>query len=497
MISASKKDEAKVILRSDDSGVLMELGEYFTFYAEGYKFMPAYRNKMWDGKIRLYDSRSQTIPYGLMKRVAEFCYERGYKLNVDDSLKHEIDEKDILKEFIDKLPISIKGKMINPRDYQLDAFIHAAQSSRCILISPTGSGKSLIIYMLMRYFLENDVDFKALVVVPTTSLVEQMYKDFADYSGEDDTFDVEEDVHRIYSGKEKIDFEQSVVITTWQSAIRLPPTWFKQYGFVVGDEAHTFKAKSLTTIMNRLTEAHMRIGTTGTLDGAVSNQMTLEGNFGPVHKVTTTKELIDSDTLAQLTVQCLVLKYPDEERKLCKGLKYQDEIDHIVSHEKRNRFIVNLTADQRGNSLVLYNLVQKHGKPLYSMFVEKLKGTGRKVFFVSGAVNAEERERIREITEKEKNAVIVASVGTFSTGINIINLHNIMFASPTKSQIRVLQSIGRGLRKTEDGQGTTIYDLADDLSWKKKKNYTLNHAIERVKIYAKEKFNYKIHEVPL
>lgn len=497
MISASKKDEAKVILRSDDSGVLMELGEYFTFYAEGYKFMPAYRNKMWDGKIRLYDSRSQTIPYGLMKRVAEFCYERGYELNVDGSLKHEIDEKDILKEFIDKLPISIKGKMINPRDYQLDAFIHAAQSSRCILISPTGSGKSLIIYMLMRYFLENDVDFKALVVVPTTSLVEQMYKDFADYSGEDDTFDVEEDVHRIYSGKEKIDFEQSVVITTWQSAIRLPPTWFKQYGFVVGDEAHTFKAKSLTTIMNRLTEAHMRIGTTGTLDGAVSNQMTLEGNFGPVHKVTTTKELIDSDTLAQLTVQCLVLKYPDEERKLCKGLKYQDEIDHIVSHEKRNRFIVNLTADQQGNSLVLYNLVQKHGKPLYNMFTEKLKGTGRKVFFVSGAVNAEERERIREITEKEKNAIIVASVGTFSTGINIINLHNIMFASPTKSQIRVLQSIGRGLRKTEDGQGTTIYDLADDLSWKKKKNYTLNHAIERVKIYSKEKFKYKIHEVPL
>lgn len=497
MIKAFKKDESKVLLRCDDSGILMELSEYFTFYAEGYKFMPAYRNKMWDGKIRLYDSRSQTIPYGLLKRVAEFCYERGYELEVDDSLKQVVEEKDALKKFIDKLSITIKGKPINPRDYQLDAFIHAAQNSRCILISPTGSGKSLIIYMLMRYFLENDVDFRALVVVPTTSLVEQMYKDFADYSSCDDTFDVEEDVHRIYSGKEKLDFEQSVVITTWQSAIRLPQSWFQQYGFVIGDEAHTFKAKSLTTIMNRLTRAYMRIGTTGTLDGAVVNQLTLEGNFGPVYKVTSTKELIDSNTLADLNVQCLVLKYPDEEKKLCKSLKYQEEIDYIVSHEKRNRFIVNLTCDQKGNSLVLYNLVQKHGKPLYDMFVERLKGTGRKVFFVSGAVNAEERERIREITEKEKNAIIVASVGTFSTGINIINLHNIMFASPTKSQIRVLQSIGRGLRKTEDGQGTTIYDLADDLSWKKRKNYTLNHAIERVKIYAKEKFNHKIHEVPL
>ena len=497
MITAYKKDESKILLRCDDSGILMELSEYFTFYAEGYKFMPAYRNKMWDGKIRLYDSRSQTIPYGLLKRVAEFCYERGYELIIDHTLKNHIDDKDVLDDFINSLNITIKGKKINPRDYQLDAFIHAAQNSRCILISPTGSGKSLIIYMLLRYFLENDVDFRALIIVPTTSLVEQMYKDFEDYSSKDDTFDVELDVHRIYSGKEKHHIEQAVVITTWQSAIRLPQNWFRQYGFVIGDEAHTFKAKSLTTIMNRLTEAYMRIGTTGTIDNAMSNQMTLEGNFGPVYKVTSTKELIDSDTLAQLTVQCLVLKYPDTKKQVVKSMKYQDEIDFIVSDIKRNRFIVNLTCDQQGNSLVLYNLVQKHGKPLYDMFVEKCKGTGRKVFFVSGAVNAEERERIREITEKEKNAIIVASVGTFSTGINIINLHNIMFASPTKSQIRVLQSIGRGLRKTEDGQGTTIYDLADDLSWKKRKNYTLNHAIERVKIYAKEKFNHKIHEVPL
>ena len=499
MLKAYRKDESRIFLESQDTGLLMELCEYFTFYAEGYKFMPAYRNKLWDGKIRLFDRRSNTLPYGLLKRVAEFCYERNYKIEYDSSLKNNalFEEKEDLEKFANELSLSNGGKTITPRDYQLDAFIHAAQNHRCLLLSPTGSGKSLIIYMLLRFFLDNDMDRKALVVVPTTSLVEQMYKDFDEYSKNDSSFSAEEDVHRIYSGKEKHDFDQSVVITTWQSAIKLPASWFVQYGFVVGDEAHTFKAKSLTTIMNRLTEAYIRIGTTGTIDDAISNQMTLEGNFGPIRKVTTTKELIDSKTLAQLDVQCLVLKYPDEERKICKSLKYQDEIDHIVSHEKRNRFIVNLTCDQRGNSLVLYNLVQKHGKPLYDMFVERCKATGRKVFFVSGAVNAEERERIRAITEKEKNAIIVASVGTFSTGINIINLHNIMFASPTKSQIRVLQSIGRGLRKTEDGQGTTIYDLADDLSWKKHKNYTLNHAIERVKIYTKEKFNYTISEVPL
>jgi superfamily II DNA or RNA helicase len=265
---------------------------------------------------------------------------------------------------------------------------------------------------------------------------------------------------------------------------------------VIGDEAHTFKAKSLTTIMNRLVNANYRIGTTGTLDNAMVNQLVLEGNFGPQYKVTSTKQLMDADTLADLNINALVLKYPEESRKLAKHFKYPDEIDYIVSYQKRNNFIVNLTCDQKGNSLVLYNLVGKHGKPLYEMFQNKVE-KNRKVFFVSGAVSAEERERIREITEKEKNAIIVASVGTFSTGINIVNINNIVFASPTKSQIRVLQSIGRGLRKTEDGTPTKVFDIADDLSWKKKKNYTLNHAIERIKIYAREKFKTKTYEVPL
>jgi superfamily II DNA or RNA helicase len=119
----------------------------------------------------------------------------------------------------------------------------------------------------------------------------------------------------------------------------------------------------------------------------------------------------------------------------------------------------------------------------------------RKIFFVSGSTDVDTREQIRSITENEKNAIIVASLGTFSTGINIRNLHNIIFASPSKSQIRVLQSIGRGLRKSEDGRDTILFDIADDLHWKKNKNYTLNHAAERIKIYTKEKFNYKIYEV--
>ena len=221
-------------------------------------------------------------------------------------------------------------------------------------------------------------------------------------------------MHRIYSGKEKT-FEQSVVITTWQSAIKLPPAWFEQFGCIIGDEAHTFKAKSLTTIMNRLVNAEMRIGTTGTLDGGQVNELTLIGNFGPVYKVTTTQSLIESDTLADLKIKALVLKYSDEVRKAFGKQTYADEISFIAAHEKRNRFITNLALDQTGNTLVLYNLVKKHGEPLFKQIRDR--AGKRKVFFVSGSVNAEEREKIRSLTEKE-NSSITLHFGNLSVSLD-------------------------------------------------------------------------------
>lgn len=288
-----------------------------------------------------------------------------------------------------------------------------------------------------------------------------------------------------------------VIVTTWQSAVKLDPRWFTDYGMVIGDEAHTFKSKSLNQIMGRLINTPFRIGTTGTIDNLQINKLVLIGNFGPVYRVISTKELMDSDTLARLKIKCLVLRYEDEIRKIVCRAEYKQEIDFIVAHKNRNKFISNLALDQKGNTLILFNYVQKHGKPLEKMIREKLGKLNRKVFFVSGAVDAKERERIREITEKEKNAIIVASMGVFSVGINIRNLSNIIFASPTKSQIRVLQSIGRGLRKADNGQDTIVYDISDDLSWKKKKNYTLNHAVSRIKIYDSEEFDYELFKIEM
>jgi superfamily II DNA or RNA helicase len=495
-ICVHKVDESTLKLSSTDSGVLRELSEHFTFFAEGYKFVPSYRNKLWDGRIRLYNTKTSTLPYGLLFDVLKFAQTRSYEVVLDDEIVSRIPPSaDELHAFAKSLKIMGGSNQITPRDYQLNAYSHACSEGRSLVISPTGSGKSLIIYLTVRWFLEHH-DESVLIVVPTTSLVEQMTKDFADYSSQDESFDSEQEIHKIYSGKEKHDFNSRIVITTWQSAVTCPKSWFSRYGMVVGDEAHLFKAKSLNTIMAACVNASYRIGTTGTLDGSTCNERVLVGNFGPTHKVITTKELIDNDTLADLKIKCIVLNHNDELKKSVSKMDYKSEIDTIAALQARNNFIAKLACDQTGNTLVLFNLVEKHGKPLYEL-INSYTLESRKVFYVSGEVNATDRENIREITEQESDAIIVASVGTFSTGINIKNLHQIIFASPTKSQIRVLQSIGRGLRKSDNGSGTTVYDISDDFSWKKKKNYTMQHAIERIKIYAKEQFDYKIYEVKL
>jgi superfamily II DNA or RNA helicase len=265
---------------------------------------------------------------------------------------------------------------------------------------------------------------------------------------------------------------------------------------VFGDEVHGFKSKSLMNIMNKCTEAEYRFGTTGTLDGSQTHELVLQGLFGKVYKVTTTKKLQDNETLAPLSIRRLVLTYGEKVRRDFGKQTYQDEIDFIVSHERRNKFIRNLALSLEGNTLVLYNYVEKHGKPLYNLIRDKAD-ENRKVYFVSGETDTSDREAIRGLVEGMSNSIVVASLGTFSTGINIRNLHNIIFASPSKSQIRILQSIGRGLRKSDDGRPTTLFDLADDLHWKKSKNFTLNHAAERIKIYSREKFKYNIHELEI
>jgi hypothetical protein len=481
-----KQDEAFIKIECE-KGIAYELSTYFEFFVPGHQFMPSFRNRLWDGKVRLFDLRNHSIYHGLVPYIEKFCEERDYKLEIDAAVNNAESFSAIeANEFIEQLQLDKSIITEGIREYQYKSFLFAIRNRRMLLLSPTGSGKSLIQYLILRYLQHKDYK-KGLLIVPTTSLVEQMFADFKSYG-----YDADANCHRQYSGKDK-HTDKFLTITTWQSIYKNPAEYFEQFDFVLGDEAHQFKAKSLTTIMTGLRNASYRIGCTGTIDGTQTHKLVLEGLFGPVYQSTTTAKLIENKQLADFRIKCLVLKYPEETCKLSRGWDYQAEIDYIVSSKARNEFIRNLVLSLKGNSLVLFNLVEKHGKQLHKLIEEK--AGNRHVFFVYGGTDVEVREQVRAITEKQNDAIIVASYGTFSTGINIRNLHNVVFASPSKSRVRNLQSIGRGLRIGNNKTEAVLYDIADDFRIGKHVNYTLQHLQDRVRIYDEEKFKYKFYNI--
>jgi superfamily II DNA or RNA helicase len=483
-IIVKKKNEVFLQIQAEPH-VHQELSDYFTFEVPEAKFLK--RNpkfKYWDGTIRLYSPGTGEIYVGLYQQFLVWAKERGYSIeSVKNDWYGEASDTNAMvspegvKTFMDKIS-SIKA-----RDYQYYTVYLGLKYNRGLFLSPTGSGKSLMIYSLVRYY--HATNKKILIIVPTTSLVEQMVKDFTDYG-----WNADEHIHKIYSGQEK-NSDKPIIISTWQSIYKFPKRYFDDIDCVIGDEAHLFKSKSLTGIMEKLHNAKYRFGFTGTLDGTKTHKWVLEGLFGHCEKVTKTDDLIKKGHLSNLRIKILVCKHEYQYFE-----DYHQEMDYLVTNKKRNNLIKNLVNDLDGNTLVLFNYVEKHGEPLYEL-INSTVGDNRKVFFVHGSIDTEDREEVRSIAEKENNAIIIASYGTFSTGINIKRLHNIVFASPSKSRIRNLQSIGRVLRKGEGKEIATLYDIADDISSKTRQNYTLRHLQERIKIYQEENFKYEVIKVNL
>ena len=478
----SKKNELDVHLECEQH-ILYELQEAFSFDVEGASFAPAYRKRYWDGKIRLLSLATQTLPAGLTYRLCKWLDKHNYKWQFRDNNYYGVPYEVDRRVFYEGVEIFMnKISTIKPREYQVDTVFHALKEYRKTIVSPTGSGKSLMIYAICRYL--KSIDKRVLLVVPSKGLVEQMTKDFADYG-----WDPEENVHKIYQGH-SLDTKAPVTISTWQSIYGLDKKWYRQFDAVIGDECHNFKAKCLSGIMKKCPDAKWRFGFTGTLDGKNVNKLILEGHFGPVFKTTSSSDLMDKGFLAKLKVEIITLKHDPE-----KFDNYNDEIAHIGELEYRNRFISNLACSLKGNVLVLFTRVEGHGIPLHEMLLEK---TDRPLHIIHGDVNVVKREEVRRIAEVSNDNIILGSYGTMSTGVNIKNLHHVVFASPSKSRIRVLQSIGRGLRKAKGKDSVLLYDIADDFRAPHgRNNFTLNHLAERIKFYIDEDFEYRVTEIKL
>lgn len=455
-----------------DEGIAQELSDYFTFETPQSQYMQRQaRYRRWDGKIRLFKLKGRTIYRGLVPRIIAFAEQRGYEVEnrvpTVDPLWKDPDE---LNAFIDALNLPDA-----PRDYQLAAVRALLDTERGIILSPTGSGKSLIIYLMTLL-----TGAKTLIVVPTIGLVSQMVKDFAHYG-----FDINQ-IHSIQGGTEK-DADAKVYVSTWQSIYKMDSGYFEQFECIIVDEVHGAKAKSLSHLLEKAYRTPYRFGFTGTLDDTQANRLILEGLFGAVTATTTTRELQKQGHLAPIKVNLVFLQYPQQSRKNLQRVSYQEEIDALMDDKARMEFIVQLVKRTKGNTLVLFNFVEKQGIPLYDRLVKAIPG--KTIHYVAGSVDSEDRAAIQtEVKMTDDNQVIVASYGTYSTGINIPNLRHLVFAHPSKSKIRVLQSIGRTLRIHESKDRATLWDVVDDLRIGKHVNFAMKHGQERALYYSSERF---------
>lgn len=484
-----------------DDGIARELWEKFSFEVPNAKYDPRVKTGRWDGYIRLFSLAKRQIYCGLLDQIKEFAKENDYEIEYLSDFRKVIFSVHEAKEFIKTLNLP---SHIEVRDYQLDAFVHAVREGTSLNLLPTGAGKSLLLYLLVRYY-----NTKTLLIVPTVNLVNQMKNDFADYG-----YDAETNIHQIFSGQDK-NTDKLVTFSTWQSlqkleSAKLPKSWWEAWNVVIVDEVHTAAAKALTGILTTLTNTFIRVGVSGTLDGKSCNEMVLTGLFAKPRiaktqgdKDATTSELIEQGYLSELKIKILILGYNPDIRKHAKSLKeYIDELNFVINYQPRNEFTVNLALSLSGVTIVMFRM-KDHGEELYRLIKEKDK-TNRKVYLVHGELDKagkEIRNNIKELVANEKNAIIVCSFGVFQVGVNVPNIENIIFASPSKTQVRVLQSIGRGLRLSDGKSKCTLFDLADDMTYKTAKtsrqNTLIKHCEERIKIYATEQFEYKIYEVSL
>ena len=489
MIKITSKNETTAQLIASQN-IISQIAESLQFRPEGYFFMPSYKSGRWDGFIKPVDFYGN-FQKGLLSEIRN-------QLTLMD-LEYEIEEEHFPELANDNIALcdtenitNEKGELITPFDYQIFATETVLNKKRCIIQASTGAGKSLLQYLIIKSLLDTADYKKVLLIVPTVTLVSQMYGDFGDYSLNDDSFDVESNCHMISAGKEK-ESKKPVIISTWQSLHTIKdPEFFMQFDCVLCDEVQTATSTSITNIVNKCINAKIKAGFSGTVQKTKTHLTTLKGLFGDVIKVTSTKDLMEKDILTNLDIKSVVLKHKADIPKL----EYKDELSYLCGHQGRNKFICKLACQQEGNTLILFQLVEKHGKPLLKMMQEMYPE--KDIFFINGSVKASDREDVRKKVENCDSAIILASYQTFQAGVNIKKLHNVIFASPSKSEVRVFQSIGRALRKHKTKDVAKLFDIADDLRGNKKQlNHTLRHFKDRIEMYYREGFKVKYLELDL
>jgi len=489
-VSIQKVNDVWIRVIAEPS-IKMDMSEYFTFEVPGAKFSPKVKSGMWDGKIRMLNGMTGMIYLGLKDRVIEFLERRGIEYELDDRL---VIDNDIPEDAGHHLAKKF-DTLFECRDYQNEAVVAALKNERMLMLSPTSSGKSFIIYLIARYHAARGR--KVLLLVDSKSLLKQMGQDnFPNYNK-----NRELSFGYYNAGEVPEVVEHDMTLCLYQSIAKNVAPWFDQFDVILCDEAHKYKAMSLKNLMEKTTKIRYKIGFTGTIDGAKSNEWTLNGVFGETHQIITTKELMDEGSVSEFDISILTLKYDDsvvrryrncKKNKKEKKITYHDESEFLKTLEERDDFLVRLMEARDGVSLLLLKHVE-HVETIAEKLTERVD---RPVHMIVGKLSSDERESIRQNVNKSKDAIIVATYGTMSTGVDIPSITTLVMGFPYKSRITVLQSIGRALRVTDRGKAK-VFDIVDDLTIGRLKNYTLKHLNERVKIYTQEQFDYTFKTVKI
>jgi superfamily II DNA or RNA helicase len=474
----------------------LEISEAFSFLVPGAKYTPMFRSGRWDGFIRLFNIGSKTLPSGLYSRLLEIADERGYSVLAIDNptdtcygrpgpIDNGVTIVEIM-EYMQTLNLHGGGSPIDIREYQYRAVHLAISTKQGILKAATGAGKSLIVYCIARYITEV-LGGRMLVIVPTIGLTTQFQGDFKDYSS-NNGYDVDENVHLISGGVDKT-VKKPIVISTFQSLKNEDPDFFNSFTCILTDEGHKITSASFKTIYGKATEVQYRLACTGTLHDLKCNILEMMALTGPVHEIASAKDLIAAGQLVPLKIKGVQLNYPEEICKAFKKVEYEDEIGWITTNPKRNNFIAKLAVKSKGTTLVLFRFIEQ-GKKLYEK-IKELSTDGTPVYLIDGSVSKEERESIR-LAANSENAILIFSYGTSSTGLNLPAIENIIVAHPVKSKLTYLQSIGRGLRLKEGKTHCNLYDISDNMTYKKKPNTTFTHFGERLRLLTEEGYQFDI-----
>lgn len=464
-----------------------ELSDFFSFEVENLHHIRRKnpRLKFWDGKVRLYTAKKSLLPQGLLQEALVWLKQQPVSVTYTFPNTIPAVPKWNSQFYVDNVATAGLQFAVD----QEQAISHCLKQRKALLVSPTASGKSFIIYNIQQF-----INKPTLIVVPTVQLTDQMEKDFLDYGFNND----KNSIHKLCYGEPRDFIVRSgdVVVGTWQTLCKLPEEFFKQFHVVIGDEAHEYEAKEVSGVIQQCTNAYYKIGTTGTIRSTKMNQLQLVGLFGPIYQAVTTKELMEEGRVSDLKINIVILKYSKETIKEFWKQRndYNDELNFLFENKRRNWFLIKLVNEMKNNTLLLFKRKEAHGIPLFEQLVES---TTKHCYYVDGDVSRPEREQVRTAFEAGDNCVAVASFGTFSRGINIKNLHNLVFGSPIKAEITTLQSIGRALRLNSNKNRAILWDIVDDLSFEGKNNAALAHFIARLQAYITADFIYEITTIEI